>query len=410
MKFTYKTAQEIAEMSAEEQNKYLTDKNAHEAEQVKNQIDKAVKEATEKSDAKIKELSEDIESLEEKLRVSASPELKEYLHNVLKENFDSIKDAMKSKKDFKFEISRVATKAPTIHTTTNTVSNVAGLAYPISNNYEVEPNIARIRVPENFILGSLPNRQKSVVPQILIKKQQLPTEGAAALTEEGGLKKLLKYSYQNTSTERKKYAGRVEYTEEFEIDFEELLADIIDMFERDVLTAWQDGLFDAIEANATAYVGGVLDGTFVNPDNGLAVVAAGLQVESLGYYPEVWMNPQDVAAAYYTQDNNGNFSIKPYIDANGSVIGSGYKLVKSQKVPVGTAYIGDFDIYREIHSGFIIRKGLYGEQFIHNEHTIVGEVFSILNAAPIDYIGVVKINLATVKAALKKAPLDPSDT
>jgi hypothetical protein len=402
--FKYKNQEELENLSAEELKQYHTDMKAHEAKLVKDQIDKAVEEATDKSDAKIKELSEDIQSLEEKLKVTASPELKAFLHTVVKENFESIKENMRAKKDFKFEITKVATKAPTIHTTTNTVSNVAGLSYPLSNNYEVEPNIARIRVPENFILEMLPNRQKSVVPQILIKRQQLPTEGAAAKTAEGGLKPLLKYAVQNTSTKREKYAGRIEYTEEFEMDFEDLLADIIDMFETDVLTAWQDGLFNIVDTNATSYVGGVLDGTFPNPDNGLAIVAAGLQVESLGYYvTKVVMNPQDIAASFYTQDLNGNFSIKPYIDANGNVIGSGYQLIKSHKVPVGVAYVGDFDVYREIHSGFIIRRGQYGEQFIHNEYTIVGEVFSILNAAPIDYKGIVKVNLATVKAALKKA-------
>ena len=43
MKFTYKTAEEIGKMSADEQNNYLADKTAHEIEVRKEEIEKAVK-------------------------------------------------------------------------------------------------------------------------------------------------------------------------------------------------------------------------------------------------------------------------------------------------------------------------------------------------------------------------------
>ena len=51
-----------------------------------------------------------------------------------------------------------------------------------------------------------------------------------------------------------------------------------------------------------------------------------------------------------------------------------------------------------------MRKGQYNAQFIENEYTMVAEVFSILSASPADYPAIVKINLATVKAALEIAP------
>lgn len=83
-----------------------------------------------------------------------------------------------------------------------------------------------------------------------------------------------------------------------------------DMFERDVITAWQDDLIKIITTNATAYVASSLDGTLVSPDNGLAIVAAAQQVKALGYTPNfVLMNPVDIDAAVYTQDANGNFKL-----------------------------------------------------------------------------------------------------
>lgn len=402
--FTYKSAEELEAMSAEEQTKYVADMKAYEKAQREIEIKEATKGLVEgqvKLENQVKEVAETLSTIEETMKSGLTPELKGFLHNVVKENYETLVDAVKNKKEVVFEVSKVAA----MHMTNNgTVSNISGLTYPTNDNFTVDSNIALIRVPENFILSVIPNRIKSKVPAQVIKRQQLATEGAAVLTAEGAVKPLMQYKFQNTATTRQKYTGRIEYTEEFAMDFEDLLAEIVRLFERDVLTDWQDGLFEIIDTNATAYVGSVLDGTLVNPDNALAVVAAGLQVESLNYGNDltVIMNPQDVAAGYYTQDNNGNFALKPYIDANGRTIGAGYRLFTSNRVTAGTAYIGDFSIYNEIHSGFIIRTGQYNAQFIENEYTIIGEVFSILNAAPIDYKGIVKINLETVKAALKK--------
>ncbi|WP_176131324.1 phage major capsid family protein [Elizabethkingia anophelis] len=384
----------------------MADKKTHEDKVRKDELDNAIKEALKPLNTEQTQLSKDIndvaekaDQIKEEMRTFGKNELKDFLRETIKEKHQDFIDAFKSNKDLNIVIS----KAPAMHMTNNgTVTNVDGLNYPVSDNFSISGDIAYIRIPENFILGLIRNRQKEKVPATNIKMEQVATEGAVAVTAEGAVKPLLQYKFKRTSTSRKKYAGRIEWTEEFEMDFEELLASIVKMFERDVLTDWQDGLIEIMEANATAYLGSVLDGTLVNPDNGLAVIAAITQIRALNYIPDyAVMNPQDVTAAVYTQDNNGNFALKPYIDAAGNRI-EGVKLVQSNKMPVGQFIVGDFNIYDEVHSGFIMRKGYYGEQFIENENTLVGEVFSILNAAPLDYKAVIKGNLATIKAALKK--------
>ena len=393
MKFTYKTAEEIAAMSAEEQNKYLQDKNAHEANVRKEEIEKALQPL---KDAQVT-IKEDLSVMKESLKGGVTEMIKNQMYNVIKENHAKIVEAVKEKKDFP----EFAFKVAAMHMTNNgTVSNVAGLNFPEST-FEVDNDIFMIKVPENFILRVIRNSQRAKVPQTVIKTQQVPSEGAVAVVAEGAVKPLLQYKFQRTSTSRKKYAGRIEWTEEFEMDFEALLDAIVDMFERDVITAWQDDLINIITTNATAYVSSSLDGTLVSPDNGLAIVAAAQQVKALGYTPNfVLMNPVDIDAAVYTQDADGNFQLKPYIDASGNRI-AGITVIPSLKIDEGTALVGDFSIYKEIHSAFIIRRGQYGDQFIENEYTLVGEVFSVLNAAPASYTGVININLATVKAALK---------
>ena len=410
MEFKYKTVAEINAMSADEQEKYLAEKKTHDDNERKKELENAVKTALEpltKSNADlkkdVKDLSDNVNQVQEELKLNRE-EVKESLRSVVKENYETIKNAFKKDggETFKpFEIGKVAA----MHMTNNgTVSNAGGVNMPFSPNFEVDNEISFIRIPENFILNVIRNSVRTKVPEQITKMQELASEGAVAVTAEGAVKPLIQKKFQRTVTTRQKYAGRIEWTEEFEMDFEALLDAIIDMLERDVIIAWQDGILDIIETNATTYLGSSLDGTLVKPDNGLAVIAAAQQIRMLLYNPNyVFMNPSDIDAAVYTQDTEGNFSLKPYIDANGNRIG-GLTVIPSLKIAEGEAIVGDFSIYKEIHSRIIMRKGQYNAQFIENEYTMVAEVFSILSASPADYPAIVKINLATVKAALEIAP------
>ena len=410
MEFKYKTVAEINAMSADEQEKYLAEKKTHDDNERKKELENAVKTALEpltKSNADlkkdVKDLSDNVNQVQEELKLNRE-EVKESLRSVVKENYETIKNAFKKDggETFKpFEIGKVAA----MHMTNNgTVSNAGGVNMPFSPNFEVDNEISFIRIPENFILNVIRNSVRTKVPEQITKMQELASEGAVAVTAEGAVKSLIQKKFQRTVTTRQKYAGRIEWTEEFEMDFEALLDAIIDMLERDVIIAWQDGILDIIETNATTYLGSSLDGTLVKPDNGLAVIAAAQQIRMLLYNPNyVFMNPSDIDAAVYTQDTEGNFSLKPYIDANGNRIG-GLTVIPSLKIAEGEAIVGDFSIYKEIHSRIIMRKGQYNAQFIENEYTMVAEVFSILSASPADYPAIVKINLATVKAALEIAP------
>ena len=411
MDFNYKKSAEINALSEDEQDKYLADKNTHEYESRKKELQKgldpinvelkSIKEGQKKTDEDIKTIGETLSTIDAKFKSKATPELEGYLRSVIKENYETIKEAFKSnnKTPFSFEV----VKVPAMHMTNNgTVTNIAGLTNFPTGSFEVDNEIAMIRVPENFILSVIRNVQREKVSEMVIKKQQVPGEGVVAVVTEGTVKPESQYKFQNTSTLRKKYAGRIEWSEEFEMDFEALLDAIIEMFERDVLTAWQDGILDIIDTNATSYISSSLDGTLPNPDNGLAIIAAMQQIKALGYIPNnVFMNPMDIDASVYTQDLEGKFSIKPYIDATGNRI-AGVRLIPSLKIDVGTAFVGDFSIYKETHTRFIFRRGQYNEQFINNEYTAVGEVFSVLNAAPAQYPAIIKINLETVKAALLK--------
>lgn len=347
------------------------------------------------------ELTEKVNQLIEKTTVkSGLNDAEKYnLRKSLKENHEAIVDAVKNEKKFELTF-----KAAAIHMTNNgTVANAVGLDFPATDNFLVDSDIAKIRYPENFILNVIPNIQVSNVPAQRIRKEQATTEGSATIVAEGAVKPLTQYKFVRTSTDRVKYAGRIEWTEEFAMDFEALYREIVMMFEEDVVRVWQDGLLSQIDTNATAYVSSTLDGTFVAPDNGLAVVAGQSQLQSLNYEPDtVLMHPADLVATMFQQDADGNLKLSPYINTTSGTI-NGMRLVASNKITLGTAYVGESRLYREQHSDFILRTGQYGDQLIENEYTAIGEVFSILQIAERDLVGWLALDLDTVKTALLKA-------
>lgn len=405
--FVLKTQKELSEMTSEQLDAYAIEKQAFEAKEKADltaKLDALTKQnevLTEAQKKEFKSLTEQLNTIKETMSVNkGNAEFKDGLKQILKDNHEEIVEKMKSKGSLEFTF-----KAPAIHMTNNgTVSMAVGQSISFSDNVQFDNDIAYIRVPENFILSVIRNRQVSKVPQQVVKTSETTKEGAATLVAEGAVKPLIQYKFVRETFERSKYAGRVEWTEEFEMDYTRLLDAIIDMLERDVVTAWQDGLIAIIDANATSYVSSPLDGTLVNPDNGLAVIAVASQIASLGYNPNtVIMNPSALVASTYTQDLDGNFSLKPYIDANGNSIG-GLRVVTSTKIAVDTFYVGDFSVYKEEHSDYILRFGQYGNQLIENEYTAIGEVFSVLSIASLDEVAIVKGSFTAIKTALQTAP------
>lgn len=345
----------------------------------------------------VQDALERLSQMEEKTTPSGLSDADKYrLKEKVQENHKEIVTAIKERKPF-----NISFKAAAMHMTNNTVSN-GSVSIPASDNYSVDGDIATIRYPENFILNVIPNRQVSKVPEQRIKTEQAPTEGAVAITAEGTVKPLTQYKFVKTTTERKKYAGRIEWTEEFEMDFEALFNAILKMFEQDVVRKWQDGILDQISTNATSYVSTTLDGTLPAPDNGLAIVAAQSQLQALNYIPNVVLiNPADLFPTMFQQDADGNLKVSPYINVTTGTI-NGMRMIQSNKIPQGTVRMGESSLYDEEHSDFILRTGQYGDQFIENEYTAIGEVFSLLSIAERNLVGWLELDLAAVKTSLLK--------
>jgi hypothetical protein len=317
---------------------------------------------------------------------------------MVKEQHKDICEAIRSGSDL--EITFNAKRSAAIYTASTAVANDTGVLLPLNENFEFESEISKIRYPENFILDVISNRQVARVPQQIIKNEQATAEGAVALVAEGGTKPLVSDTFLRTLTLRKKYAAHIEWTEEFEVDNELLYNEILMMFEEKVVRFWNNGLIGTIVSNGTAYTTSVMDDTLVIPDNGLAVIAAQSVINGMNFNADlVLMHPSDIVTTMFTQDTEGNSRLLPYMQ-NGSI--NGMRVVSSNAITLGTAIVMDSSIYREMHSEFILRFGTYNDQFIKNQKSAVGEVYSILRVAKNNLPGAMAFSLATVRAALLK--------
>jgi hypothetical protein len=259
--------------------------------------------------------------------------------------------------------------------------------------------VAVFHYPVNFIIDVIGGAQVSKVPQTWQWKEETTSgDGVAALVAEGAAKPLIDKKFIWAYATRKKFAGRVEMTEEVEIDFEQLVMDVTAMFERDVIIAWQNSVLAEVIAWVPTYTTTAMNGTIVKPTVYSCIGALKLIIQMQNYEPDVvFMNPADAAEAIYLQTTAGDQQFIPFELQYG-----GLKPIISNRVTAGQLIVGSSRLIQEKHSNFILRKGVHGDQFIENESTIVGEVFSSLKLATEYKKGWSKATIATLKAALLK--------
>lgn len=335
-----------------------------------------------------------VDELEKKASRSFSPEQKDGLRSKLEAKKDEIERARKGGAPWEIQFS--AKRAASAMMTTASI--MAGAVAINNTNSMDDLEVLVIQYPKNFILDAIDSRKIAKVPENLRWKYQIAGgDGVATKVLEGAVKPLIDKKFAFEYAYREKYAGRIEFTEEVEIDFDQLVMQIITMFEDDVIRVWQDAVLAKILAYADVYTTTALDGKFVKPSVYSVIGAAKLHVQNSNYDPDVvLMNPGDAAEAIYLQDNDGNQQFIPE-----SLQFGGLMPIISTKIPLGQIVVGTKRTIKELHSSFIIRKGVYGDQFIENESTIIGEIFSILKLPTITKPSWIKIDVATVKEALQ---------
>ena len=334
----------------------------------------------------IRSLGEKMKKIEERSPVTKLNESqKRSLKAKVKEHHQDIVDAIRGRKNFDLgELVIDAVRAAAPHYNDNgTVSLGSGVYLPTVENFKESDIIATIRYPKNFIFDVVRNSQVAKVPKVLNKKEQMAKEGDVAIVAEHGTKPLVQYKWVINAINRNKIAGRVEWSEEFEIDNERLFQMIVQMIENDVIREWNEVTLAAIIANATAYTSPTAYTGQVNGANAddVAVVLTTL-INSNEYNADTLvMNPIDVSKLLLLKDTMGQ-KLETLLLSSGNPLG--LKLIASNKVAVGNMLVLDSTTYREQHTGVSLRVGQYANQLITNEWTLIAEMYTLLETAALD--------------------------
>ena len=347
----------------------------------------------------IRTLAQKIDAVEAQSKRSLSAGEKFQLKKALEAKKDEIMAVMRKETSTPWGLEFRAKRAAAAMMQTSTV--LTGAAAINTDNVFDDLEITVIKYPANFIGDAINSRQVSVVPYSIKWKEEVAAgDKVSRVVSEGAAKPLTDYKFEWKYAYRKKYAGRIEFTEEVEIDFEQLTLDIIDMFENEILRAYNAGLLADIVAWAPAYVSSALDGTLVKPTI-LNVVNAGKLAVAVNNYnaDTLVINPADYAGVQNMQNADGDPIFVP-----DSALFPGLRVFVTNNITQGTVLVGEGNIVKEQHGAFILRSGTYGNQFIENEKTIVGELFSVIKLPTESKKGWCKLDVDTVLAALEVAP------
>jgi hypothetical protein len=343
----------------------------------------------------IRGLATEVHNLKENAKRGLSDNDKFALRKMLDEKKDEILAARNSNSKWAIEF-RAVRGAAAMMTSTNMMTGAQAFNNP---NVFQDTELVIIRYPANFIIDAIGGRQVGTVPKMWEHTEQADEHtNSVGLTAESGEKNKYSASFEKKYSERKKYAGRIEFTSEMEMDFDQLFLEVVLMFENQVIRKWNAGVQADILAWTPAYTSTGLDGFFISPGIMQVIQAGKLHVSNKFYNPDmVFINPTDAIKATIIQDADGDMKFIP-----ASEVFAGLRVFESTNIPEGTIVIGDSTVIQEQHSAFIMRRGVYGDQLIHNQETIIGEIFSNLRLTERSKVGFVKLNVDTVLTQLTK--------
>lgn len=321
----------------------------------------------------------------------------------LDKNFDSLRDAVKSKKEITIKAADEHT-ADRIHTTSNIV--IGGSGVSVVEMAGEASTLFLKRRSKQYIHDIANVTVVDEVPETYNFWEEGSEKGEIAIVEENGLKPQVHLSLVKNSVDAKKAAGYIAATEEVVKWRKRAWASIQRLFRDKVYRDYENKLTDQLLTDeATNYVGTPLDGTFEAKEvtDFTAIIAAISQLEALEYEPTTLViNPADKWRLALSQTGNGMF-VLPYIQQGGKFGLIGLNVITTNKVPAGKFLIGDASTWYIEEEAPQLRTGMINDDFIHNRYCIVGEIF-FLSYVPSNNKGSwIFEEFNTIKNALVKA-------
>jgi hypothetical protein len=227
-------------------------------------------------------------------------------------------------------------------------------------------------------------------------------QGDFAVTAEGAIKPLVMYTFNRTSADYQKVAGRAKITEEFSMDFPRLVSTIRDLMQVDCRNEMNDVILADLIANATAYSNPDLVGQIDNADNYAAIAAIAGQIGNSFHTPNVLVmnNNQGIVSATL-KGTDGQY-INP-ANVLAEINAAGLKMVKNPGVDFDHVFVGDGSVYKVLLRGdLVIRVGYSNDDFDRNQYSLVVEQYFYSYISQAKKAGLVYASLTDVKASIEK--------
>ncbi len=337
-----------------------------------------------------------------------------HLKETLEKNMDAIGKVMRSK-DAKQTIV-INTRAAVIMEMDNAIDEPNDMPDDIIESFSVDSMVKKRR-PNEYIFQIANRRTIPAITEYKTWLEEGDQEGAYAIIEEGELKPLVSANLVRNWTKYQKIAGKRVYTEEFAKFRKEAFRIIEDLLNDKLVRDYSAVLTTALLTKAATYAGTSLDGQFAEPTDWHAVGAVASQIETLEFNPDLLIiNSQDKWRIGLAQNSQGTFFMNiPTYDPSGEVRMLGFRIFTSNRIPVGTAILGESGLYKIEDEPVQIRMG-YGIDVVKDVNGFVTEVTSDIDTnrfriiaetffrswiATLNLGSFVSFNFADVKLALK---------
>jgi len=225
-------------------------------------------------------------------------------------------------------------------------------------------------------------------------------QGASATVAEGGSKPLSQYAYTLKSSEYKKEATLLGFTQEFQMDFERLQGDILGKGKVDLVNRINTAILANIITAATSYNTSASFGTrpAANINDWVALAAMAAQVDSATF----GANANAAIMSTFKKYNIGTLQTSQFewIDTPGVL--DNLAMIGNPAMDADDVLVGDFKQYNILlRGGLIVKVGYNGTDFAENRFSTVLEQFYFDYISTLRTPAIVKgTTFATVKTAL----------
>lgn len=410
MKFTYKTAEEIGKMSAEEQEKYLADKRAFEKNEREEEIKNATKGMIEnqgKIEESVKDLAGEVGKIAEKMKNGFGVSENSILE-AIKAKHSEIVEAYKSGKFVEIEIKAVGAITTASGVNTSPPELIGTQQAPISNVNLREMGILPLTTQFRTNLAAYPYTEAK------------PKDGDYTFVAEGTAKPQIDFSWETNYAKPVKVAA-------WEVLTEESIQDVagLESVARDYLLKKHNlkkskGILsgDGTAPNpkgaisyARVFSAGPLAAAVVKPNFMDVVNAAITDIATTHNYQDempymanlVMINPVDFFIHLVSAKDEQGRPLYPTASLFNQVVIGGVTIIPEESITAGKIFVADMSKYNTTdYISYNVKIGWINDDFIKNQFVILGESRFHAFVKKLDEQAFIYDDIATIKTAITK--------